>query len=92
MRSKRQPVRGARAQGDSACREMHGRLPQACEGRQTAENMYVDLRNPRSALVRVPLRRGWCPACANEGVDEQITTRPSIWSTLQRRARTGTLI
>ena len=57
MRSKRWSVRGARAQGDSACREMHGGLPQPCEGRQTAENTWAQA-NPLSASARSPAARG----------------------------------
>ena len=55
VNSKRLPVRGARAQGDSACREMHGGLPQPCEGHQTAKSTWTQA--PRSALVRVHPRR-----------------------------------
>ena len=57
VNSKRWPVRGARAQGDSACREMHGGLPQPCEGRQTAENTWAQA-NPLSAGARSPAARG----------------------------------
>ena len=56
MRSKRWAVRGARAQGDSASREMHGGLPRACvkgAGRPRTRG----LKHPRSALVRVHPRR-----------------------------------
>ena len=57
VNSKRWPVRGTRAQGDSACREMHGGLPQPCEGRQTAENTWAQA-NPLSAGARSPAARG----------------------------------
>ena len=57
VNSKRWPVRGARAQGDSACREMHGGLPQPCEGRPTAENTWAQA-NPLSAGARSPAARG----------------------------------
>ena len=61
------------------------------EGRQMAEAR--GLKHPRSAaLVRVLVRREWLSACANEGIDGQLTTRPSIWSTLQHQACAGTLI
>ena len=58
MRSKRWPVRDARAQGDSARREMHGGLPQPCEGRQTAENTWTQASPLISAGTRPTAARG----------------------------------
>ena len=57
MRSKRWPVRGARPQGDSACREMNGGLLQPCEGHQTAKSTWTQA-SPLSAGARSPAARG----------------------------------
>ena len=56
MRSKRWPVRGARPQGDSACREMNGVLLQPCEGHQTAKSTWTQA-SPLSAGARSPTAR-----------------------------------
>ncbi len=50
-------MRGARTQGNSACREMDGGLPQPREGRQTAENKRTPA-TPLSAGARSPAARG----------------------------------
>ena len=50
-------MRGARTQGNSACREMDGGLPQPREGRQTAENTWTQA-TPLSAGARSPAARG----------------------------------
>ena len=57
MRSKRWAVRGARVQGDSASRGMHGGLPHAGEARRTAENTGTQAY-PLSAGARSPAARG----------------------------------
>ena len=56
MRSKRWPVRGARPQGDSACREMNGGLLKPCEGHQTAKSTWTQA-SPLSAGARSPAAR-----------------------------------
>ena len=67
MRSKRWPVRGARAQGDSACREMNGGLLQPCEGHQTAKSTWTQA-SPLSAGARSPAAREVVNV-SNEGAD-----------------------
>ena len=67
MRSKRWPVRGARPQGDSACREMNGVLLQPCEGHQTAKSTWTQA-SPLSAGARSPAAREVVNV-SNEGAD-----------------------
>ena len=50
-------MRGERTEGNSACREMDGGLPQPREGRQTAENKRTPA-TPLSAGARSPAARG----------------------------------
>ena len=75
VRSKRYAVRCARAQGDSACREMHIGLPQACEGRRTAKNMWT---------YEIYTRR-WCaPHCCADGAPR---VRMKRWMNRSRQGR-----
>ena len=80
MRSKRWPVRGARPQGDSACREMNGGLLQPCEGHQTAKSTWTQAS---------PLSAGACSPAAREV--SQREQRGRRWNGARRGGQDGQL-
>ena len=80
MRSKRWAVRGARVQGDSASREVHGGLPRACEGRRTAESTWTQAS---------PLSAGACSPAAREA--SQREQRGRRWNGARRGGQDGQL-
>ena len=80
VRSKRWPVRGARPQGDSACREMNGVLLQPCEGHQTAKSTWTQAS---------PLSAGACSPAAREV--SQREQRGRRWNGARRGGQDGQL-
>ena len=80
MRSKWWPVRGARPQGDSACREMNGRVLQPCEGQHTAKSTWTQAS---------PLSAGACSPAAREV--SQREQRVRRWNGARRGGHDGQL-